>query len=224
METPALIPRPERTLTGIDLAGGLGAIERLGETVFDEFEIGLHLGFDGRIAGRLLDGRVTDEATAPVLVLLDRNDGCIEQIADGLVNRTRPVERLRDPAQCILPVALQGRQVEIVLVAKGGVKTAAVDAERIDQVLDRCALVTPRPEDIDGLVEDRFGVELFRSRHGETPVIGDGVSRYVGVLERLFKNPSAHRFAFSVSKSRCRRRRPRPIKDGHRMYSSDHQA
>src|SRR5438477_650431 len=52
-----------------------------------------------------------------------------------------------------------------MLVAKGVVHTLAIDPHVFHQILDGCSLVTARPENLHGFMENFIPIELFLSRH-----------------------------------------------------------
>src|SRR6185295_12123813 len=52
-----------------------------------------------------------------------------------------------------------------MLVAKGVVNTLAIDSHVLDQVLNGCPLVTSRPENLHGFMENFIPIELFLARH-----------------------------------------------------------
>src|SRR6266446_1592040 len=52
-----------------------------------------------------------------------------------------------------------------MLISKGVVNTLAIDSHVLHQNLDRRSLVTARPENLHGFVEDFIAIELFLSRH-----------------------------------------------------------
>ncbi len=52
-----------------------------------------------------------------------------------------------------------------MLVAKGVVDTLPVDPHVLHQILDRSSLITARPENLHGFMEDLISIELFLARH-----------------------------------------------------------
>jgi hypothetical protein len=58
-----------------------------------------------------------------------------------------------------------------MLIAKGVVDTLAVDPHVLHQILDRRSLVTARPENLHGFVEDFIPIELFLARHSSVSII-----------------------------------------------------
>src|ERR1044071_924147 len=52
-----------------------------------------------------------------------------------------------------------------MLIAKGVVDTLAIDPHVLHQILDRRSLVTARPENLHGFMEDFIAIELFLARH-----------------------------------------------------------
>ena len=58
-----------------------------------------------------------------------------------------------------------------MLIAKGVINTLAIDPHVLHKILDRRSLVTARPENLHGFVEDFIPIEFFLARHCAVSVI-----------------------------------------------------
>ena len=117
------------------------------------------------VVGGELHGRVDQEAAAAAGIGNRGFEVKAEEALEALPDAPRPAQQRAELLLAGFAVAFKGVDEEGVLIAVGVVETLPVDAGARDQILDRGRGVAPLPEQLHGLIQNLFLIELFFAGH-----------------------------------------------------------
>src|SRR6266480_1767602 len=153
--------------------GGVGAVRQLargGAPVDARLEARLHrraalreVRLHMRRGIRAIRVRHHQQAAARMARAGELASGILQHPVDGLLRRRRLVEDLGHALAPLLLVALDRLEEQLLLVAESGVEAGRVDIHGGSEVAHRRRLVAVAPENIDGLLERGFAIELARA-------------------------------------------------------------
>ncbi len=111
-----------------------------------------------------LERRVSNEASAWELRVTVTQNKRPEHTLDR-APRIR-IRQLREHVRCDgVPIAVEYRKEQPLLVAERAVETAAIDAGRFDEVIDRSCFVALGPEQRHRAIKNLTTVKLFNACH-----------------------------------------------------------
>src|SRR5947209_20228614 len=134
------------------------------------------------------DGRIDEKAAATGRIAEQIFNGGLKKALENLREGSRLLLQFRDLSLVSGKVTREGSKIERVLVAEGVIQTAAPKAHALNKVLNRSALISLFPEQVDGFVQDLLRQKRFLSRHRVAVLLSFCLPQVYTILERKVKD------------------------------------